>query len=127
MIEGCCQSGDCCREPAAIRMSLQEAALLQSKAMGRALTWRPAQPFGFVELVAHPCPFLDDQGCTVYDSRPYKCRQYLCFRATGETFDPTGQDLTNKLITIREVKRAYALNQRKAQRWGRTHGWRDDA
>ena len=97
-------------------------------AVGRDLQWRASQPDGWVELVAGPCPLLtEDNQCSVYEVRPYQCRRFGCYRAPGEAFDPSGPlgcaNLSERLTQDRETRRAYALNQRKAQKWAYQHGW----
>lgn len=108
-------------------MTLSEAAEIQKRTVGLALAWKPASPFGWIELQAAPCPLLDGNTCTVYDVRPYQCRRFQCRRAPGEAFDPSGplgcRNLSDRLEQDRETRRSYALNQRKAQKWALRHGW----
>ena len=125
----CGQTGDCCRAVSGIRMHLDELAAIaryRKDAVPLPLTLRHLDP-GFVELKAAPCPFLSGNTCTVYPVRPFKCRQFQCHRALGEAFDPNGplgcQNLSDRLLQSRETRRAYALNQRKAQKWALAHGW----
>lgn len=35
-----------------------------------------------------PCPFLEDDACSIYDSRPYFCRQNMSFDMTPHWCDP---------------------------------------
>ena len=92
------------------------------------------QPDGFVALAARPCPLLatDDAGravCTVYDVRPYSCRRFGCYRPdpAQEPYEegPDGEcrNLVDRVMQSRDVRRAYALQQRKAQRWALRHWW----
>ena len=123
----CAKSGECCRATPAIRMTVQEAAVLLERTVGRDLRWRVSVPSGWVELIAGPCPLLEGNRCTVYDVRPYQCRRFQCHRAPGEVFDPSGPlgcaNLSERLTQDRETRRAYALNQRKAMKWANRHGW----
>lgn len=122
----CAQTGDCCHGD--VRVSHDEALLLRAQ-------WRSAtkpvvlEPLesGFWLLRGGPCPFLTaDQQCAVYEVRPYVCRRFVCYRAAGEVFDPSGDlgcaNLSQRL-TIREYRKDYARRQQDAQRWALTHGW----
>ena len=124
----CGQTGDCCRRVRSIRMTQQEAAAIRG-ATTQPLTWHEPEQ-GWVELQCHPCPLLDGNRCTVYAVRPYQCRRFQCHREAGEAFDPTGplgcRNLSDRLEQSRATRRAYALNQRKAARWGLSHGWTGD-
>jgi Fe-S-cluster containining protein len=122
--------------PKAIRMTLDEVGALmdalpdhetrQDKLLTR-LTRVDGQ---FFELKAAPCPLLVDNQCSVYAVRPFVCRRFQCHRAAGEAFDPSGplgcKNLSDRLEQSRVTRRAYALNQRKAARWGLAHGWKGD-
>lgn len=101
-------------------MTPQERAAIE-QVSSRQLSWRPAADPRFVELLAGPCPLLNEDGtCSVYAVRPFNCRRYLCFREDGEDWQ-TATPVA--LIVDRDAKRQYALNQRHAQRWARSHGW----
>jgi Fe-S-cluster containining protein len=89
---------------------------------------------GFVALRARPCPLLETDAaghavCTVYDVRPYSCRRFGCYRPdpAREPYEegPDGEcrNLVDRVMQSRDVRRAYALQQRKAQRWALRHGW----
>ena len=126
----CHQTGDCCRAISAIRMTLQEAGEIQKLALGKDLRWREAQPYGFVELIAHPCPLLEGNVCTVYPVRPYNCRRWGCFRPDPKT-EPlkpdTGflgcENARVRFYTDRDVRRQMQQMERKAQKWALKHGW----
>jgi Fe-S-cluster containining protein len=137
----CARSGDCCHETPNVLMTPEERDLLVAR--------RPdlAVRFGtlgvFVVLPARPCPLLatDGQGrstCTVHDIRPYNCRRFGCYRPdpTTEIFEPEPLDLdkgrlgcanlSDRIARSRDVRRAYALQQRKAQRWAMRMGWKSE-
>lgn len=93
-----------------------------------------AAPESFVQLQARPCPLLatDAEGkavCTVYDVRPYSCRRFGCYRPDPATEPyeegPDGEcrNLVDRVYQSRAVRRAYALVQRRAQRWALRMGW----
>lgn len=133
----CNRSGDCCRHPAAILFSREEAALAQAARPDLPLTFYTHPDNRFVYLKGQPCPLLQDgpqATCTIWPVRPYNCRRFGCFRpdvATepyeSEPLDPEHlrlgcANLSDRLAD-RGVRRAYAQMQRKAQRWALKHGW----
>lgn len=128
----CQETGDCCRTASGIRLHPHElkAMLTYIYRHGviptRPVSWRLVDG-GFIEIQAHPCPFLDGNRCSVYEARPYQCRRFQCHRAPGEAFDPSGplgcKNLSDRLEQSRETRRAYAQNQRKAMKWALKHGW----
>lgn len=130
----CHQTGDCCRIPQLV-MTVEEARLLQDACSDpKSLSWLPVQyQPKFVALVCGgQCPFLVDNRCSVYDIRPYNCRRFMCLRPdpASEPLESDGRgcaNLSDRVQDSREALRFYNLNQRKAQRWGRQHGWSDDA
>jgi Fe-S-cluster containining protein len=128
----CCQSAACCRWPAAVRMTTEEMDAILDVADRRLCDSEDFLPTdeGWWELQAAPCPLLVDNQCSVYAVRPYVCRRFQCHREVGEAFDPSGplgcKNLSDRLEQSRVTRRAYALNQRKAARWGLAHGWKGD-
>lgn len=116
----CCRSGDCCTQPRAVTLTLAEAEALHARRPEVGM-WLSLRPDGLLDLKAQPCPFYD-RGCTVYDVRPLNCRRYLCFRDPGEPFEDT--DIPQKVLTRRDLRRQYQVNQRRAHRdWGHRMGW----
>lgn len=92
----------------------------------RALTWRvSAVDARFVELRAQPCPLLNADGtCSVYAVRPFNCRRFLCGREATEAWDQAPRlGVPLRVVTDRAFRRQYAVNERHAQRWARSHGW----
>ena len=107
------------------------------------LVWFQSPEEGFVELVARPCPFHEfingKSTCTVHDVRPYQCRRFACLRPDPKTepfqmapispflrYGMVGcANLRDRLVKSRVARRMYEKIQRKAQRWGRAHGWKD--
>lgn len=143
----CQRSGDCCTKPQSVVMRVEEKELIERTltiAKLVKLTWFESPQEGFVELLARPCPLheFDEHGkstCTVHDIRPYQCRRFACLRPDPETepfvmapispylkFGMIGcANLRDRLVNSRVARRAYELIQRKAQRWGCAHGWKD--
>jgi len=88
----------------------------------------PLSDARFMVVHGSPCPYLAaDKRCSIYESRPMNCRRFACFRAPGEPFMKGGPmgclNLSLRITSSRSVRRDYAQNQRKAQRWGMKHGW----
>jgi Fe-S-cluster containining protein len=129
----CQRDGACCRLTAAVVMTPAERDLLLARRPDIADRFTVASD-GFVQLQARPCPLLatDDRGraaCTVHEVRPYSCRRFCCYRPdpASEPYEegPDGEcrNLVDRVSQSRDVRRAYALNQRRAQRWADRHGW----
>src|SRR3990167_4397705 len=122
-------TGDGCRTVSEIRMTHAEADAILAACPGdpERLKWSCREE-GWLFLQAAPCPLLEGNQCSVHAVRPYKCRQFGCYRAPGEAFDPSGPlgcaNLSDRLTQDRETRRAYPLNQRKAGRWALTMGWK---
>jgi Fe-S-cluster containining protein len=114
-------------------MTHAEADLVRA-ATDRPLAWVP-HPSGKVGLVnpdgTDCCPCLGADGrCTIYAVRPYPCRAFACLRDPGEPLEPGGPlGCANaaRRLTDRASRRFLTLYQRRAQVWGRAHGWTDDA
>jgi Fe-S-cluster containining protein len=117
----CQRSGDCCREPDVVVMTPAERAEIERAAPDVALSFT-ATPDGFVALKARPCPLLAGNDCSVYAVRPYNCRRYACGRDdVAVRRDPN--PVPARFYTDRAFRRQMMLMQRKAQTWGRAHGW----
>lgn len=142
----CQRSGDCCTKPYGIVMTLAEKATLEANMEIRVLNklkYEEHPEPGFVVLRGEPCPlheFVDGKStCTVHEKRPYQCRRFACLRPvpSEEPFQMAPlspylkygmigcSNLRDRLVKSRIARRCYELIQRKAQRWGRTHGWKD--
>ncbi|MDB5292085.1 MAG: hypothetical protein JWL69_3326 [Phycisphaerales bacterium] len=76
------------RRFSAVRQALQQAGLLERLAdprharEGRALSeeyWR----------LRLPCPFLENESCSIYPDRPIACREYLVASPAGHCAEPT--------------------------------------
>jgi Fe-S-cluster containining protein len=81
----------------------------------------------FVVLRARPCPLLRMEGalatCAVWAVRPMNCRRYGCGREDVRTEPYDAAPIPVRFYTDRAFRRQMVLMQRKAQRWGRAHGW----
>lgn len=117
----CWRCGLCCRSVAEIVMTPEELGAVTAAAPSVEIRWEPAEP-GFVKVLAAPCPYLEVTRCLVYAARPYNCRRWMCGRA--RLTDPV--DLAAVPVSVlsdRDLRRQYAVNQRKAQPWADAHGW----
>ena len=49
-----------------------------------------------LQLISHPCPFLEESSCLVYEARPMACRIYLSssVRSCIRAFEDPGSDRT---------------------------------
>lgn len=107
----CTRCGECCQLTPYVAVSTAERERLDERR--RDLSWLPDDKPGFWRLLAAPCPFYStEQGCTVYDVRPYNCRRYASLKGY------TGSE--------RDAHRVLTLYQRKAQRWADANGWQPD-
>ena len=120
----CQQVGECCQQTPGVTMTLAEAKIVTGLAdrAARPLTWTERPEHGFVTLIAAPCPFYKN-GCAIYESRPYNCRRGGCFRWFPRT-EAFANDPMPRINADRDLKRSYAQQQRKAQRWAVAHGWK---
>lgn len=123
----CGQSGDCCRHTAYVVMTDSERAVLEAAGTSVSpLVWLDPPAPGRQALKAAPCPFLQaDNACGVYESRPFTCRRYGCFRQDGEPYYEAAQLLEFRTRTDNAVRSQRKSMQRVAQTWGRAHGWHD--
>lgn len=77
----CAKSADCChftrtgREPSVTAGEWAEI-VRAVRASGRKLPLPPADD-------ERTCPFLSNDACSIYESRPFGCRTYFCERITG--------------------------------------------
>ena len=138
----CNRSGDCCRQVSQILFTKEEAELARGARPDLSLTFHEHLDKRFVYLEGKPCPLLagrpGEAVCTVWNVRPYNCRRFGCFRpdVVAEPFELERVDLprlrlgcanlSDRLLASRGVRRAYALMQRKSQRWALAHGWTQD-
>jgi Fe-S-cluster containining protein len=142
----CQRSGDCCRAVDLVVMTFEEQQVVmryaeQHLTIGQLnrVTFSHHRDPRFVELNAGPCPFLEGRNqCLVHPVRPYNCRRFGCLRPDVEAeplvmaplsrflkFGSIGcSNLRERLVQSRIARRAYALLQRKGQRWALAHGWR---
>lgn len=130
-------------------MTTQEKVLLMDYAEKKfpikvlnTVDWVAGPQEGMEALVARPCPFFDRvaKTCQVYEVRPYNCRRFACMRPDPPSeplrlmppnpvflFGNIGcENLRQRLVWSRDARRLYEKIQRKAQQWGRKHGWSDE-
>jgi Fe-S-cluster containining protein len=75
----CCECGNCCREvlPSLSQTDIQRLASTLNLSVDAAISTylKPSEKNTFT-FKKRPCPFLSDNKCTVYESRPDDCRSY---------------------------------------------------
>ena len=60
------------------RLKLQQAALLQSLLQPSPMTKEDRHEFGRRYFALHiPCPFLENESCSIHPDRPIPCREYV--------------------------------------------------
>lgn len=129
----CHRSGDCCTKPQEVVMTREERMQVILHAPGSITSeWRDLEN-GMVALKAQPCPFFIFKSCQVYEHRPYSCRRFACMRPDPKTepFElgngPTGcKNADDRFLTSRKARRMLVDIQRKAQKWARKYGWKED-
>lgn len=129
----CLRSGACCRAVDEVVMTHAERSALETAAPPPTvrLAWAPHADSRFVRLLTPGgCPLLAFEDglavCTVHAVRPYNCRRWMCGRETVE--EPVDlAPVPLRVLRSRDLRRQYAVTQRKAQRWARAHGWPCDA
>jgi Fe-S-cluster containining protein len=47
-----------------------------------------------------PCPFLEDESCSIYDVRPSRCREYLVFTPPAHCADPYHYPIGRLPVTL---------------------------
>jgi Fe-S-cluster containining protein len=64
-----------------------------------------------------PCPFLEDESCSIHENRPLACREYLvtspaeyCFTLSGEKIKKVSL-LANPSETVRQITNSENLNR----------------
>jgi Fe-S-cluster containining protein len=134
----CSRSGDCCEQVGEVVCTHAERAAIERAChptLHAVLSWRPHEDSRFVRLSAHPCPLLtrDADGkavCSVYESRPFRCRAWGCFRPSPEreVFESEVNvigcaNLRERLQQSAVVRREFKKLHAKAQEWGRQMGW----
>jgi len=126
----CAMTGDCCRQTAAVVMTDSERAVLEQSGKNApdapTLVWLDPPAPGMQALKAAPCPLLDAEGrCSVYESRPFNCRRFGCFRQDGEPYYEAAQLLAFRTETDNAVRSQRKSMQRAARPWAEAHGWHE--
>jgi Fe-S-cluster containining protein len=75
---------------AAAREALREAEMLPRLACGEGLSREEMFSLGLDYFhLGIPCPFLEEESCSIYDERPISCRQYLVTSPAKNCAEPT--------------------------------------
>ena len=126
----CSRCGDCCRTPARVTVTTEEAAALVVVHPRRYAGFvTPTRDPRFMVMATGPCSFLWYRNgaaqCRAYAVRPYNCRRYMCGRPPGlHPWDDA--PVPARVLGDRGLRRAYDRQQREAQPWALAHGWREE-
>lgn len=72
----------------------------------------------------HPCPFLSEKGCTVYENRPYSCRAYPIEPAIyGD--DKNGYAITSYLVQHDHCKGHGRGREWTSEQWMKDQGMKE--
>ncbi len=100
--KGC---SDCCRMN--IQISNVEAARIERGTGFRARSLTHSVEHDNAKFVGAACPFLHEEVCTIYEYRPYVCRNHASFDVDAYWCDPVRmQTLKMPLIEMSGVKEA---------------------
>lgn len=123
----CMMTGECCRRVHAVTVTEAELEAVQ-KARPDVSLEVTRRADGFLEFRAGPCPYLGPEGrCSVYEHRPLNCRRWMCGRMSKDEPLTDLSPVPVKVLLDRDLRRQYALNQRRAMaRWGHRMGWQDN-
>jgi Fe-S-cluster containining protein len=122
----CWRCGECCRtQPEGITISEQEKIELES--FGKEI---------FMELILddmngkrylwhfNVCPFLVNDRCSIYESRPTMCRMYHCGRISqGDSKIPTIAGIIEIMKENPEYEAYRRQIEDEAVLYGNAHGW----
>ena len=128
----CQRTGDCCLGPSVAITPAERTMLAQARPDVPVVT-EPHETPGFLRwLQPTGCPMLTREldgtaTCTVHAVRPMNCRRFVCLREAGEPFRAGGPlgclNTSERIEENRHALAFYQSNQRRAQQWGRAHGW----
>ncbi|MBI4875635.1 MAG: YkgJ family cysteine cluster protein [Acidobacteria bacterium] len=63
-----------------------------------------------------PCPFLEDELCTIYETRPLQCREYFVLTPPENCERPTPETVQGLALPLRPSQALHRLGQR-GMRW----------
>lgn len=78
-----------------------EADLIGEKIGKKPLSLRVSKTHELGHFNGTPCPFLKNDSCSIYDNRPYICRQHVCFDQTSYWCDPVRTHKNNNMPLLR--------------------------
>lgn len=66
-----------------------------------------------------PCPFLDDESCSIYESRPLACREYLVTSPAANCSNPSAQNIAKVPLLMKPSwSLRFVGRTGKLTRWG---------
>jgi len=77
-----------------------------------------------------PCPFLEEESCSIYEARPLQCREHLVLTPAEYCRRPTRETVQGLLLPVRPWQALYRLGQESpgwmpltlALEWMEAHG-----
>jgi Fe-S-cluster containining protein len=67
-----------------------------------------------------PCPFLENENCSIYENRPLICREYLVTSPPAFCTEPTVNDVAQVELPVRLSRTLVSLGKETSQQ---TRGW----
>jgi Fe-S-cluster containining protein len=114
----CCRNADMYLYPYDIirmkrRLKLSSRAFLEkyTHSAFRDNPYFPSVMLKMSEAEPHACPFLTDDGCRIYEDRPYSCRVYPLEPAMSRGSD------AQRMVVYFLSRHAYCLGHEQEQQW----------
>lgn len=106
---------------AAARLRLQQAGLLDKLAMPNQVRDEEVDALGLAYFhLGIPCPFLEDESCSIYSERPLACREYLVLSPAAHCAQPTVDNIEPVQLVARVARTVRVLDSERsatANRW----------
>jgi Fe-S-cluster containining protein len=81
---------------------LDEAGLLESLRQPEGLAPEDRAPLGIAYFrLGIPCPFLEDESCSIHADRPLACREYLVTSPAANCANPTRENIEGVSMPLR--------------------------
>lgn len=106
---------------AAARQRLQQAGLLDKLATPNQVRDEEVDALGLAYFhLSIPCPFLEDESCSIYSERPLACREYLVLSPPAHCAQPTVDNIEPVKLVARVARTVRMLDSERsvtANRW----------
>lgn len=84
-----------------VMISQVEADLIGERIGHKPITLREPKNHEIGYFNGIPCPFLKNDSCSIYENRPYVCRQHVCFDESSYWCDPIRTHKMNEMPLLR--------------------------